>query len=662
MGCTAAKPKKEVMGKTEKSIKAALLIQRWYRRHQARLEARRKATWSIFQNIEYAGEQDNFKLYNFFNSVVEQFASDDRQLAMMKAFSEAQHRSLAPRSSEIFTDDAELTAFKNEVKSMVIEAGYDGPKLQFPINKSQIKSLMAAFKSDKVIHAKYLLDLLIRARAALVKLPNINRVSTSYSKQVTICGDLHGQLNDLYIIFHKNGLPAADNPYVFNGDFVDRGENSIEVITLLLVLLLDPTGKIYLNRGNHEDRAMNVRYGFTKEIIKKYKEHATKIATMFDQIFCYLPLGTIIDQKVLVVHGGISEHVDLRFIEKIDRRKYISILRPPGLLDMDPSAEIKLDHLTPREIEEWQQIVDILWSDPRTTEGMVFNTFRGGGCYFGPDITNKVLRRHRLAMLIRSHQCKEEGYEYMHNGRVLTVFSASNYYEDESNKGAYVKYMRQKSATDMPMCQIVQFNALVRSGRRFTLPERISYLESSALNNVKQMIISNRSALEEKFSKSDPSGTGVITAAQWFTAMESVMGVNVPWRTLKDKLVQCDGANVLYNTTFSDLKLTFQKVEINEPSITESLYKHKEVLETIFRTFDKDNSGHISMAEFTEACQILMKHANVKVRPDQIADIARSLDLNKDGHIDFNEFLEAFRIVDSQQNRLMISPSKRNIF
>ena len=87
------------------------------------------------------------------------------------------------------------------------------------------------------------------------------------------------------------------------------------------------------------------------------------------------------------------------------------------------------------------------------------------------------------------------------------------------------------------------------------------------------------------------------------------------------------------------------------PTVTESLYRHKEVLETIFRTFDKDSSGCLSMAEFSEACQILTRHAGLSLQPEQISDIARSLDLNHDGHIDFNEFLEAFRIVDSQERR-----------
>ncbi|KAH9496021.1 peflin or Penta-EF hand domain-containing protein 1 [Bulinus truncatus] len=673
MGCGSSS-RKAAMGKTEKTIKAAILIQRWYRRYKARLEARRKATWCIFQSIEYAGEQDQFKLYNFFNSMVEQFSSDDQQSQLLKLFGETQQRSLTATATPFDLRKEEETLKFADPSKITVDPRYDGPVLQFPINKTQVKALITAFKSNKTIHERYLLELLHHARSHLIKLPNINRVSTSVTKQVTICGDLHGQLNDLFVIIHKNGLPSDDNPYIFNGDFVDRGNNSIEVITLLLAFLLDTSCKVYLNRGNHEDHAMNIRYGFTKEVMRKYKENAAKVIAMFNEIFCSLPLATIVDQKVLVVHGGISEHVDLRFIETIDRKKYVSILRPPAFESgmISPKQGMKM-----KDLEEWQQIVDILWSDPRAVNGMVFNTFRGGGCYFGPDVTNRVLARHSLQLLIRSHQCKEDGYEYTHGGKVLTVFSASNYYDEESNKGAYVKLMRQKSTDEMPICHVVQFIAQSKQGRRFTITERTSYLESSALGSVKQRILANRSALESKFLAYDPDRTGKltqlyiillnistplkwqtgnqkrkITSKQWFAALESVMGIDVPWRILKTKLVVGEGQDVLWETTFQDKRLGFKNDEqIGEPSVTESLYRNKEILETIFRAFDKDNSGHLSMTEFTEACQLLVKHANLTLTQNQIRDIATSLDLNKDGQIDFNEFLEAFRIVDNETHQ-----------
>lgn len=67
------------------------------------------------------------------------------------------------------------------------------------------------------------------------------------------------------------------------------------------------------------------------------------------------------------------------------------------------------------------QIVDVLWSDPMPQNGCIPNEVRGGGCYWGPDVTEEVLGRHNLQLLIRSHECKQDGYEFCHNRRVTLI-------------------------------------------------------------------------------------------------------------------------------------------------------------------------------------------------------------------------------------------------
>ncbi|KAK7486992.1 hypothetical protein BaRGS_00021808, partial [Batillaria attramentaria] len=614
MGCTSSK--KHRMSKSEKAMKAALLIQRWYRRYMARLEVRRRATWNIFQSIEYAGEQDQMKLYNFFNSMMTQFSAENvNQGRIIKAFSEEQKRSLSTgtmMSDELESEDKVLLQ-ETDPEGITVESSYKGPHLSFPITRTQVQALVQAFKTKQMLHVKYLLQLLHDARRMLRQCGNINRATTAISHQITVCGDLHGKLDDLYMIFHKNGLPSVDNPYVFNGDFVDRGANSVEVATLLFACFLASPNEVYINRGNHEDHMMNLRYGFIKEIMKKYKEHATKVVRLFEDVFSWLPVATVINDKVLVVHGGVSEQVDLDFIQSIDRHKFVSVLRPPCAMKL---THIDVQSIDVHELHEWKQMLDLLWSDPKNIKGSIPNTFRGGGCYFGEDITRKIL--------------------------VLTIFSASNYYEDGSNRGAYIKLLDND-----PNPHIVQYVSASSARRKVTFTQRISNLESSALNSLRERFVACKAQLLHEFHKYDTEGKGLISPMDWCTAMEHVIDVDVPWCMLRTRLAHtnADGM-VIYSSTFHDLSVDHRNSEC-AMSVTETLYRHKDILETIFRIFDKDSSGYISMSEFEEACGILTRHASIPMPQSQIAEIAQSLDLNKDGQIDFNEFLEAFRIVDS---------------
>lgn len=66
----------------------------------------------------------------------------------------------------------------------------------------------------------------------------------------------------------------------------------------------------------------------------------------------------------------------------------------------------------------FSQIFDIMWSDPQIKDGCLPNTLRGAGTYFGPDVTQKFLAKYKLTFVIRSHECRPEGYDVMHNGKV----------------------------------------------------------------------------------------------------------------------------------------------------------------------------------------------------------------------------------------------------
>lgn len=181
-------------------------------------------------------------------------------------------------------------------------------------------------------------------------------------------------------------------------------------------------------------------------------------------------------------------------------------MRPPTQPNDDPDFKT-----------EWKQVIDILWSDPTPTDSNIPNK-RGAGECFGPDTSTKFLQKHNLTTLIRSHECKSDGYEIVHNGnvsellinfrattagvvlthfhrvvfqsnspllhltQVITVFSASNYYEIGSNKGSYIKFGANSDR------YFVQFTAAASKTRKLTFRQQVDNVEKSAIRELKQQL------------------------------------------------------------------------------------------------------------------------------------------------------------------------------
>uniref|UniRef100_A0A8C2C2E1 Serine/threonine-protein phosphatase n=1 Tax=Cyprinus carpio TaxID=7962 RepID=A0A8C2C2E1_CYPCA len=275
-----------------------------------------------------------------------------------------------------------------DIENMTIEDDYAGPKLEDgKVTLKFMKDLMAWFKDQKKLHRK----------------------CAYQTEEITICGDTHGQYYDLLNIFELNGLPSITNPYLFNGDFVDRGSFSVEVILTLFGFKLLYPEHFHLLRGNHETDNMNQMYGFEGEVKAKY---TAQMFQLFSEVFQWLPLAQCINSKVLVMHGGLfsEDGVTLDDIRKIDRNR-----QPP---DSGPMC-------------------DLLWSDPQPQDGRSVSK-RGVSCQFGPDVTERFLEQNKLQYIVRSHEVKAEGYEVTHSGKCITVFSAPNYCDQMGNKGAYI--------------------------------------------------------------------------------------------------------------------------------------------------------------------------------------------------------------------------------
>ena len=226
------------------------------------------------------------------------------------------------------------------------------------------------------------------------------------SAPVNICGDTHGQFNDLLRLFEFGGRPPKTN-YLFLGDYVDRGKNSVETMSLLLAYKIKYPQNFFLLRGNHESEIINHVYGFFDECRRRY---SIKTYKLFSDCFNWLPICAIVDDKILCMHGGISP--DLTSLDKIKK-----IVRPT-------------------EVPDKGLLCDLLWSDPNKNADGWGGNERGISVTFNEDIVNKLVEDLDIDLICRAHQVVERGFEFFANKNLVTVFSAPNYCDQFDNAGA----------------------------------------------------------------------------------------------------------------------------------------------------------------------------------------------------------------------------------
>eukprot|EP00696_Hemimastix_kukwesjijk_P015043 gnl/Hemi2/3175_TR1120_c0_g1_i1.p1 gnl/Hemi2/3175_TR1120_c0_g1~~gnl/Hemi2/3175_TR1120_c0_g1_i1.p1 ORF type:complete len:309 (-),score=75.84 gnl/Hemi2/3175_TR1120_c0_g1_i1:143-1069(-) len=232
-----------------------------------------------------------------------------------------------------------------------------------------------------------------KAREILLEEGNVQRVDAP----VTVCGDIHGQFYDLKELF-KVGGECPETNYLFMGDFVDRGFYSVETFLLLLALKVRYPDRITLTRGNHESRQITQVYGFYDECLRKYG--SVNVWRYCTEIFDFLSLSAIVEDRILCVHGGLSPSINtLDQIRTIDRKQ---------------------------EVPHDGAMCDLMWSDPDEIEGWGMSP-RGAGYLFGGDIVAQFNATNKLDSICRAHQLVMEGYKHMFNETLVTVWSAPNY-------------------------------------------------------------------------------------------------------------------------------------------------------------------------------------------------------------------------------------------
>ncbi|MFS8012840.1 putative protein-serine/threonine phosphatase [Helianthus anomalus] len=245
-------------------------------------------------------------------------------------------------------------------------------------------------------------QLCVASREIFINQPNLLELEAP----IKICGDIHGQYSDLLRLFEYGGFPPQSN-YLFLGDYVDRGKQSLETICLLLAYKIKYPENFFLLRGNHECASINRIYGFYDECKRRFN---VKIWKAFTECFNCLPVAALVDDKILCMHGGLS----------------------PDLTNLDQIRNLQ----RPTAIPDTGLLCDLLWSDPsKDVKGWGMND-RGVSYTFGADKVSEFLTKHDLDLVCRAHQVVEDGYEFFADRQLVTIFSAPNYCGEFDNAGA----------------------------------------------------------------------------------------------------------------------------------------------------------------------------------------------------------------------------------
>ena len=457
--------------------------------------------------------------------------------------------------------------------------------------------------------------------------------------KVTIVGDLHGSLSSLNFVLQllQQGEIGNTTAVVFDGDFVDRGHESLEVICILLLLKLAYPKHVFLLRGNHEDVLVSSAYGFQDELEEKYgADHSEALWDAFDAIFCALPIFAV-TETAAIVHGGLpSKHFKLDDVKAISTEQRCQIKST-----VEPKTEIG------------KLMQGLLWSDPTTKHGIRPNTTRTIGVFYGPDVVADFLSRHDLKYLIRAHEVAEEGAKIIDCGAgrsVMTVFSHSEYPNGEgTNLGAFVnlhkdgEYELVKFSRDTKLKQGGNNN---NNNNNNQLNPKDPYV-----GTLKSLIVSNKHKLEKMFSSMAPNGS--ITPSKWAEVMAKSLELpEVPWLVLIPSLVPQTNHNgvdtidwraflQLYSSSVVADKQTCQENHI----IMEILYANHQMLMTVFKFLDFDGNGSIDVDEFKTGVDILNKRLPEDRQLKNPEALFRQIDRDGNGIIDLDEFEEVFKLL-----------------
>ncbi|CAB9527898.1 protein phosphatase PP1 [Seminavis robusta] len=499
-------------------------------------------------------------------------------------------------------------------------------------------------------------------------------------QKVTAVGDLHGSLECLMVVLKMADLESImgeekGSVIVFDGDFVDRGNNSLEVIATLLLLKLSHPKNVFLLRGNHEDSMTASSYGFREEVDEKYGyDKGDEIWWEFGYLFAAFPIVARTNMAA-IMHGGLCvEEFDLDDLNEIAK---------------ETRCEMKT--ISDPYDDEERLLQGILWSDPSEEPGINFSD-RGAGFTFGADISADFLDRHELKYIIRAHEVVETGHceHDVGEGRgVITIFSSANYPAGEGTNYGAVLFLDDQSGE--------------YTTKDFIHKEDTGSQESEMLRALLGTFVDGHKSHLTKAFREKQTKDGLVTCEQWSDVIAELLelpdicltlldmqpelapateeeGDHIDWTAFLNKYTTIPTAQVLAKDqlaalsenkdkfldifqlmdTSGDGNISKEEFVSGMNMLNEQIDQNIDDAEKLFEAFDVDSDGEISILEFSKAIQssTVLQGMTEALKDDQVEHLKQNqemistsfkyLDSNKDGVIDRSEFEKGFEALNQR--------------
>eukprot|EP01059_Diplonema_ambulator_P028090 TRINITY_DN46800_c0_g1_i1.p1 TRINITY_DN46800_c0_g1~~TRINITY_DN46800_c0_g1_i1.p1 ORF type:complete len:894 (+),score=377.18 TRINITY_DN46800_c0_g1_i1:37-2718(+) len=536
-------------------------------------------------------------------------------------------------------EEQDIMSEDDAVSLAATDASIDLDTLEQPEDdwlQSLVNNLKKDNRDQRVLPSENDFIFLMKTVAKMFEeLESIVHINVPANGRLVIVGDLHGQLDDLLWILSE-GTPSETTHYLFNGDFVDRGPEQCEVLLMLYALKVMYPQYVWLNRGNHEEKRVNIaagKSGFMQTCVGQYSDVAFNQAI---KSFRALPLGHVINNKIAVIHGGLpsDSNVTLKEMREINRFRDCPTSKKRG--EVPPAS---------REDRIFQAL---LWSDPRDLRSRWKGSSRGAGVWFSQEVTEEFLKKNGLVKLIRSHEVTSQGTRLWHDDKCLTVFSASRYCGKDDNKGAYIVML--------PNLQMTYHDFFIRQGQISELRSRVKdakfeepsldhasceQIRKDAIQRLGEMIFTKRSQLLGLFQGLDPEKLGTITKKQWINTMRTTIHDELPWYCLARHLVEVENNGHISYIRFLErfqnrLATNWMRswaskwMEYGRAHITKCAFDLKQ-------EFEKDKYYKETKLSYHEVASILRKFIP-GLSMTEIYYLLCHMDDDNDGFLDTNEW------------------------